>query len=54
MTVPDVELRDYLAAKAMVGLLTHVNSAKDDFIAKRAYQMADAMLKEREKRIPCR
>lgn len=41
-------LRDYFAAKAVVGLLD--SSAGDyDWLAKQAYAAADAMLKERAK-----
>lgn len=48
----DIELRDYLAAKAMsemVGLDTRIMKKDvEASIAKRAYGIADAMLKERE------
>lgn len=44
-------LRDYFAAKAMVGLVVtdpRETSAADE-IAKDAYELADAMLAERDK-----
>lgn len=41
-------LRDYMAAKAMQAELIQNNSVEDEKIAKWAYAMADAMLKERE------
>jgi hypothetical protein len=45
-------LRDYFAAKAMVGFNDRIGSQSDqnwfDDIAKGAYRMADAMLKARE------
>ncbi|HEK0777948.1 TPA: hypothetical protein SMP77_003609 [Proteus mirabilis] len=46
-------LRDYLAAKAMNGILSNnvmIDTATDqelEWVAKNAYQMADAMLKAR-------
>ena len=40
-------MRDYFAAKAMQGLC--VNSTVSQDMAKAAYAMADAMLKERDK-----
>ena len=43
----NMTLRDYFAAKAMQGLC--VNSVVSQDMAKAAYAMADAMLKEREK-----
>ncbi len=42
-------LRDYFAAKAMLGLLNSTRISQPDWIAKDAYEMADAMLKERGK-----
>jgi hypothetical protein len=42
-------LRDYFAAKAMLGLLTSTRISKPDWIANDSYEMADAMLKAREK-----
>lgn len=47
-------IRDYFAAKAMQGIVAANASAVEDFntlhVAMRAYQLADAMLKEREVR----
>ena len=42
-----MSLRDYFAAKAMQGLC--VNNTVSQDMAKAAYAMADAMLKERKK-----
>lgn len=49
-------LRDYFAAKAMQGILAGnyynailTNNGEDSFIVERAYELADAMLAEREK-----
>ena len=47
-----MSLRDYFAAMAVPGLLAHPNSstaAGPEAFANAAYQMADAMLKERSK-----
>ena len=41
-------LRDYMAAKAMQGLMVDVVQPDCDYIAETAYKMADAMLKARE------
>lgn len=41
--------RDLFAAMAMQGLLAHSGDIDMDLLAKRAYQIADAMLKAREK-----
>ena len=41
-------LRDYMAAKAMQGLMVDVVQPECDYIAETAYKMADAMLKARE------
>jgi hypothetical protein len=38
-------LRDYFAAEAMLGLLNSTRISQPDWIAKDAYEMADAMLK---------
>lgn len=45
-------LRDYLAAKAMQGFLTHAQAADspEDVVAGWAYSMADAMLRAREEK----
>lgn len=48
---PGMNLRDYLAAKAMLALNTgatcHDVKTSLDYVAETAYQMADAMLKAR-------
>ncbi len=51
---PGMTLRDYFAAKAMQGIL--VNTERNEFsfgkvdeIASKAYELADAMLRAREK-----
>lgn len=51
-----LSVRDYFAAKAMQGIITgllsnglHYPSSDDQIGALRAYQIADAMLKERSK-----
>lgn len=45
-----MDLRDYFAAKALTGLLTEANmDYKDDAVAELAYDLADAMMKAREK-----
>lgn len=49
-----VDLRDYFAAKAMQADISSMNEQQDpadvaDVIARRAYIVADAMLKERAK-----
>ena len=41
-------LRDYMAAKAMQGMMHDVDQPHCDYIAQKAYQMADAMLAARE------
>lgn len=44
-------LRDYFAAKAMQGIITTIENANmlsEERCAKWCYEMADAMLKERE------
>ena len=41
-------MRDYFAAKAMQGMMVDVEMPDCDYIAKKAYDMADAMLKARE------
>ena len=46
---PGLTLRDYFAAKAMPEVYSRVGSGGFERIAKLAYEMADAMLKEREK-----
>ena len=47
----NMTLRDYFAAKAMEGLLEHMDIMHEitrQAVANRAYQMADAMMKARE------
>lgn len=52
-----MSLRDYFAAEALNGICANSlanygmisNNAEPDYIAKRCYQIADAMLKQREK-----
>ena len=42
-------LRDYFAAKALIGLLQEANAHfADDAIAELAYQLADAMMEARK------
>lgn len=41
-------LRDYFAAKAMQGMMVDVEQPRCEYIAKVAYQMADAMLKAKQ------
>ena len=48
LTQNGMSLRDYMAAKAMQGMMHDVDQPHCDYIAQKAYQMADAMLKERE------
>jgi hypothetical protein len=42
-------LRDYFAAKVITGLANNVSPGSQAELAKRAYEIADAMLKQREK-----
>ena len=42
-----MSLRDYMAAKAMQGMMHDVDQPHCDYIAQKSYQMADAMLKAR-------
>lgn len=48
----EVDLRDYFAAKAMVGVVASPDYVEEEwfqeYIARQAYQMADAMLAARE------
>ncbi|PHH11083.1 hypothetical protein CRX48_11840 [Morganella morganii] len=53
---PGMTLRDYFAAKAMQGIITTAAApiltslaGLDDDIAKTSYELADAMLRAREK-----
>lgn len=43
-----MDLRDYFAAAAIQGLLASDVSAPVDSFAQKAYEMADAMMKERQ------
>jgi hypothetical protein len=45
---PGMDLRDYMAAHAMQALISSDKDYKLDMIAWRAYDVADAMIKERE------
>ena len=40
-------LKDYFAAKAMQGMMVDVEQPRCDYIARTAYEMADAMMKAR-------
>jgi hypothetical protein len=42
-------LRDYFAAKAMYGMLVGLEDPNKEALSRWSYEMADAMLKEREK-----
>lgn len=44
---PGMTLRDYFAAKAMQSLINH--RAVNDAMVREAYEVADAMIKERSK-----
>lgn len=44
-----MSLRDFFAAKAMQGLIGVIPNSSNDVIAQQAYELADAMLAEREK-----
>lgn len=46
---PGMTLRDYLAAKAMQGISANGAWGDSNSVAVKAYQIADAMLAEREK-----
>jgi len=48
--LPGMSLRDYFAAKAMLGEITHqgLEGREIDHIAGMAYEMANAMLRARE------
>jgi len=43
-------LRDYFAARAMQGMMVEVDQPACDYIARTAYNLADAMLKAREQK----
>ena len=42
-------LRDYFAAKVVTGAFQNVSAGSQSELAKRAYEIADAMLNQREK-----
>lgn len=42
-------LRDYFAAKVITGAWQNINPGSQSELAKRAYEIADAMIKQREK-----
>ena len=42
-------LRDYFAAKVITGAYHNVSPGSQSELAKRAYEIADAMLKQRDK-----
>ena len=46
--VTGMTLRDYFAAKAMQGMMVDVEQPRCNYIARAAYEMADAMMKARE------
>lgn len=46
----DFNARDLFAGLAMVGTLSQNHVLTDDALAKIAYDLADAMIKEKEKR----
>jgi hypothetical protein len=46
--VTGMSLRDYMAAKAMQGMMVDVEQPTCNYIAQTAYKMADAMLKARD------
>lgn len=51
-TIPVIELRDYLAGQAMQALINHTYGDLEAYqnTPFRAYEFADAMLKQREER----
>ena len=42
-------LRDYFAAKVITGAFQTISAGSQSELAKRAYEIADAMLKQRDK-----
>lgn len=49
-TEPGMSLRDYFAAEALQGLISHPNRTNEIIIlAEESYKMADAMMAAREK-----
>ena len=47
----DLTIRDYFAAKAMQTILSYEDDMTMDDIATLAYEMADAMMRQRKKEI---
>ena len=47
--MPRITLRDYMAAAALTGLMAFDPESPSDSIAGRAYELAAAMLKERNR-----
>lgn len=47
--VPGMSLRDYFAASALQGMISHDDSGSLKLFACAAYEFADAMIAEREK-----
>lgn len=43
-----ITIRDYFAAKVITGAFLYVSAGSQSELAKRAYEIADAMLKQRE------
>jgi len=43
-----ITIRDYFAAKVITGLAHNVSAGSQSELAKRAYEIADAMLNQRE------
>ena len=50
-TVPGMTLRDYFAGQAITGRVVETQYSVD-VLAEWAYQLADALIKERNKQIP--
>ena len=48
-TYSGMSLRDYFAAKVITGAYQNVSAGSQSELAKRAYEIADAMLNQREK-----
>ncbi len=46
---PGMTLRDYFAAKVITGNSQTISAGSQSGLAKRAYEIADAMLEQREK-----
>ena len=43
-----ITIRDYFAAKVITGAFQNVSAGSQSELAKRAYEIADAMIKQRE------